>query len=1079
MRIAVFASFSELLAAFSFVANDSYALGCNCKRILSRHWSRQAIAILISIVASSHLAIAQDIEPVLALGTNDGPAVNLLKSLLTHKLDLDPPMPLDGKFDEATKVNVIEFQEALSPNATGTVDARTWQALFDIQLNSNVKVSVQGMKTLREILDAAELKTARITSGVRTATDQARIMYDNIKTHSVEHQKKLYGSVGDQVIDVYVANASETEDDVKKLMQEKIEELGPEKVSKHCSNTHDVIDVAPSSISNRSKFEAAILKAKDQGAISKYIMPPGDPAYHLEIPKAVAPVDEDLFKVKQGQLTFDAEGQEGGPFHSRKPHVPGATSGVTIGRGYDLKERTKAGVVKDLVAAGLAEAEAKKYADGVGKVGNEAKTFIAQSNLVEITPRQQKRLFEIVYAEMEKDVRRICDKKDVVAKYGATDWTGLHPKIKDLLIDLRYRGDYTSSSREFLQSLVVKNDLPAFGAEIAKVSNWTSVPPDRFQRRVDYLAVPTVDMSTVGNEVQQLQIALNRLLVPSPKLAEDGIFGPNTTAALKVFQTQVGVPVTGVLDDATRKKLNRPVIKAGDTGADVTYLQESLNRIAGAGTVTVNGTFDPATAVAVKAFQQKCKLKVDGVVGKDTWSALASTLSLPTATLDPIKEILEISSQYAPAQGTDEWTTLDLAKWRTPVVGDDKLIFDFKKQWCVGYIDTIRAAAKKYKLPPILVAGVAYNEVGGDPLWADDAGYIARSNEVGKWLLKQLGKSGDQDRTSFGNVSIQLRRAAETLGIDPATITPEQERDLINLLKNPTANIFVASKHLQVLAEIAISTPLPQTMSDEQIELLGALYTSFPSDKTIQDFKNDPMKIKKAAEDKSKADPYIVKRESRKTVLEQILTGAGHDPKVLTGEAIILHYRGLPADFQGADIGVLLVGDKGLTKYYEFGRYAPQPVDGLVRNRIIPNVKIVGNEADKESLTNVLNRLSEDKKNEAGQPQPPEIKRAYFRFMSFSHMHTFALEAQAKSDPSSPKFDPQRKKFSAANYNSAHFAEEVVYAGNPKVSRPLSMGTTPAEIIAAYIQQGNATVTSKVGETVKIDGGDENDAKLP
>jgi hypothetical protein len=328
-----------------------------------------------------------------------------------------------------------------------------------------------------------------------------------------------------------------------------------------------------------------------------------------------------------------------------------------------------------------------------------------------------------------------------------------------------------------------------------------------------------------------------------------------------------------------------------------------------------------------------------------------------------------------------------------------------------------------------------------------------------------------------------LRRAAETLGIDPATITPEQERDLINLLKNPTANIFVAAKHLQLLAEIAISNPLPQSMEDDDIELLGALYTSFPADKTIQDFKTDPTEIKKKAKLKADKDPYIVKRESRKTLLLQILAVAGYDPAILTGEAVVVHYQGLPSNFTGADAGILLIGDKGLTKYYEFGRWDPQTqvehVDGLVRNVIVPNVEILGIEAKPESLKQALKFLSEAKQKESDVvAHPPDMEGAYFRFMSFSHMRSFALDAQAKSDQNSSKFDPQRKTFSAANYNSAHFAEEVVYAGNPKVDRPLSMGTTPAEIIAAYVKEGNAEVIYQAGD-LTISGGDENNAKLP
>lgn len=50
----------------------------------------------------------------------------------------------------------------------------------------------------------------------------------------------------------------------------------------------------------------------------------------------------------RGCLTFDAERQEVGPWHSRHFHVPGATSGLIIGRGYDLRI---ASTIKRLCAA--------------------------------------------------------------------------------------------------------------------------------------------------------------------------------------------------------------------------------------------------------------------------------------------------------------------------------------------------------------------------------------------------------------------------------------------------------------------------------------------------------------------------------------------------------------------------------------------------------------------------------------------------------------------------------------------------------------------------------------------------------
>ena len=189
-----------------------------------------------------------------------------------------------------------------------------------------------------------------------------------------------------------------------------------------------------------------------------------------------------------GRLTFDAEGQEGGRFHSRHFHVPSAGSGLTIGRGYDMKRRSRAEVRDDLVAAGIEPDRAALISQAAGRSGAEAEEFIEENGHedFEITPDQQRRLFEIEYARQEADTRRLATKDDVCRAYGTTDWDALDPTIRELLVDLRFRGDYTPSVRRFLQVHVAANDRGAFVAEICNPERWPGVPADRFNRRRDF-----------------------------------------------------------------------------------------------------------------------------------------------------------------------------------------------------------------------------------------------------------------------------------------------------------------------------------------------------------------------------------------------------------------------------------------------------------------------------------------------------------------------------------------------------------------------------------------------------------------
>jgi hypothetical protein len=88
---------------------------------------------------------------------------------------------------------------------------------------------------------------------------------------------------------------------------------------------------------------------------------------------------------------------------------------------------------------------------------------------------------------MEKDVQDIVNDKDVVELYGKTDWKNLHPAIKEVLIDLRFRGDYTPETRKIIQQAVADNDFEKLFDLMIDRKNWKNVPKDRFLRRVSYV----------------------------------------------------------------------------------------------------------------------------------------------------------------------------------------------------------------------------------------------------------------------------------------------------------------------------------------------------------------------------------------------------------------------------------------------------------------------------------------------------------------------------------------------------------------------------------------------------------------
>lgn len=194
-----------------------------------------------------------------------------------------------------------------------------------------------------------------------------------------------------------------------------------------------------------------------------------------------------LLTVERGQLTFDAEGQEGGAYHSRTAHWPGGASGVTIGRGYDMRERSWKEVHDALVGAGVPEQDAIALADGAGLSGTEARDFIRDADLPEISLEAQKVLFDETYAWYVADVQRISQLGGVVSAYGEVDFETLDPALLDLAVDLRYRGDYTRVTRQVVQPLLVANDVEGMARVMANKGLWLGVPEDRFLRRKKWM----------------------------------------------------------------------------------------------------------------------------------------------------------------------------------------------------------------------------------------------------------------------------------------------------------------------------------------------------------------------------------------------------------------------------------------------------------------------------------------------------------------------------------------------------------------------------------------------------------------
>ena len=188
--------------------------------------------------------------------------------------------------------------------------------------------------------------------------------------------------------------------------------------------------------------------------------------------------------------------------------------------------------------------------------------------------------------------------------------------------------------------------------EIIRTNNIQSIPQS-------YPGSPLRQGST-GAAVFTLQRQLNRITKDYPflgLLTVDGIFGRKMTETVKKFQKQFNLTADGVVGRSTWYKISyiyvsvkdlaeltsegetfsgtlpdgpwnfgSSVLKQGSTGSEVEQLQFWLSTLAqyesSIPSVTVDGVYGSGTAAAVRAFQRRYGLTVDGIVGLTTWTEL-------------------------------------------------------------------------------------------------------------------------------------------------------------------------------------------------------------------------------------------------------------------------------------------------------------------------------------------------------------------------------------------------------------------------------------------------------------------------
>jgi peptidoglycan hydrolase-like protein with peptidoglycan-binding domain len=137
---------------------------------------------------------------------------------------------------------------------------------------------------------------------------------------------------------------------------------------------------------------------------------------------------------------------------------------------------------------------------------------------------------------------------------------------------------------------------------------------------------PILTQYSTGEAVKELQQLLKHWRCYFGKV--DGIFGPQTTAAVNCFEYWMFLEEDGIVDENTwfclykGATVDMPLLKQGSRGQLVEKIQERL-LWSGFFQSEINGYFGIETEIAIKYLQQRTGLVTDGIIGDRTWFELS------------------------------------------------------------------------------------------------------------------------------------------------------------------------------------------------------------------------------------------------------------------------------------------------------------------------------------------------------------------------------------------------------------------------------------------------------------------------
>ncbi len=230
--------------------------------------------------------------------------------------------------------------------------------------------------------------------------------------------------------------------------------------------------------------------------------------------------------------------------------------------------------------------------------------------------------------------------------------TSLQLKLNDLgYYQGENDGQFGSKTEEAVKKFQTTYNLPSDG--IVRPKTWRAINHEysMLDNPTPIIITPMLEGAS-GEEVKTLQQNIKELGYYNGEIT--GNYDLNTGNSVQKFQEDNEMLPTGIVNQKTwelinekleintqtrnknveipevlfRQKnvLSRPTLRLGDTGEDVRDLQFYLKELMYFDG-TIDNQFGNLTNNAVRAFQSNNKLLVDGIVGRNTWSALINLYS--------------------------------------------------------------------------------------------------------------------------------------------------------------------------------------------------------------------------------------------------------------------------------------------------------------------------------------------------------------------------------------------------------------------------------------------------------------------